>query len=298
MDFLFLLFNSMAIFFGIASLILTLFINAKSGNKLLRNYAILQSAMLLRQVFYVLKSDNPLLHFPSRLIEIFYSIDFLLLIVSMLYMAIIISFFVEINFFKYIFPPLAISILLFGYGSLSFLFSFIPSVFSFLPDYVWIIAGYGVMQYYWSLLVFHSYKIKNRKKSVLYRLTGFLGLALTLVLIIDDLYLFPGVQSYGFFSFPVFHIILYCTSLLVLANSFLIANRKKETIIDAILHTDYGLSRREIEIAHRIVDGALYKEIAVDLHISIGTVKTHVNNIYKKTGSTNKIDLVKVMRNH
>jgi len=44
----------------------------------------------------------------------------------------------------------------------------------------------------------------------------------------------------------------------------------------------YSLTERELEILRCLVNGDSYKLIAVNCKISIGTVRSHINNIYKK----------------
>lgn len=46
----------------------------------------------------------------------------------------------------------------------------------------------------------------------------------------------------------------------------------------------YGLSRREAEILELILEGKTNQEIADELFLALGTVKTHVHNILKKSG--------------
>ncbi len=50
----------------------------------------------------------------------------------------------------------------------------------------------------------------------------------------------------------------------------------------------FGLTDREIEIADQIVKGLTNQEIADELCISIGTVKTHLLNIFQKTDVSNR----------
>jgi DNA-binding CsgD family transcriptional regulator len=44
----------------------------------------------------------------------------------------------------------------------------------------------------------------------------------------------------------------------------------------------FPLSKREREVALKMADGKTNSEIAKELYVSLMTVKTHINNIYKK----------------
>jgi two-component system, NarL family, response regulator LiaR len=55
---------------------------------------------------------------------------------------------------------------------------------------------------------------------------------------------------------------------------------------------DYALSAREMDILKCIVKGDSYKMIANSCFISIGTVRTHINNIYKKLQVNSKSEAV------
>lgn len=52
-----------------------------------------------------------------------------------------------------------------------------------------------------------------------------------------------------------------------------------------------GLSPREIEIARKVAEGLTNAEIAADLVVSMGTVKTHVANIGSKIGVRNRVGI-------
>ena len=56
------------------------------------------------------------------------------------------------------------------------------------------------------------------------------------------------------------------------------------------------LTSREIEIAELCAEGMLNKEIAVKLGISQRTVETHKNNIFKKLGINNTVELMRYMQ--
>jgi len=53
-----------------------------------------------------------------------------------------------------------------------------------------------------------------------------------------------------------------------------------------------GLSTREMEIIDLVADGLTNQEIAVKLTISKRTVDNHVSNMFKRTGSKNRVALL------
>jgi DNA-binding NarL/FixJ family response regulator len=55
---------------------------------------------------------------------------------------------------------------------------------------------------------------------------------------------------------------------------------------------DYTLSQRELTILQCLVNGDSYKMIADHCDISIGTVRSHINNIYKKLHINSKSEAV------
>ena len=55
--------------------------------------------------------------------------------------------------------------------------------------------------------------------------------------------------------------------------------------------SDAALSSREQEIARHIAMGKTNSEIAADLYITPGTVKTHVANIVDKLGVRNRVGI-------
>ena len=59
---------------------------------------------------------------------------------------------------------------------------------------------------------------------------------------------------------------------------------------------DSSLSSREAEVARLLLFGLRYKDIGERLFISLSTVKTHVERIYRKTGARNKIELAQRLR--
>jgi len=54
----------------------------------------------------------------------------------------------------------------------------------------------------------------------------------------------------------------------------------------------FGLTKREIEIVQFIRQGSKNKVIADILNISEGTVKKHVENLFHKTNSVSRVELI------
>ena len=48
------------------------------------------------------------------------------------------------------------------------------------------------------------------------------------------------------------------------------------------------LSERELEVLRHVASGESNREIARELHVSLGTVKTHINNTYRKLGANSR----------
>jgi len=58
----------------------------------------------------------------------------------------------------------------------------------------------------------------------------------------------------------------------------------------------YGITDREQEIILKVIQGKSNTAIAGELFISLATVKTHLNNIYKKMGLDGRFDLISRIR--
>jgi len=59
----------------------------------------------------------------------------------------------------------------------------------------------------------------------------------------------------------------------------------------------YGLTTRELEILRCLVGGDTYKKIAAHCHISVGTVRSHIMNIYRKLDVNSRSNaIVKAMK--
>jgi len=67
---------------------------------------------------------------------------------------------------------------------------------------------------------------------------------------------------------------------------------KSEDEIFIIRCKDLGFTKREIEVCIFVRDGFICKEIGDTLNISERTVNKHIQNIFKKAGCNNKLDLL------
>lgn len=56
--------------------------------------------------------------------------------------------------------------------------------------------------------------------------------------------------------------------------------------------SNYHLTAREFEIVQLLREGIKYQIIAEKLFISESTVKKHLHNIYEKTDSSNRVELI------
>ncbi len=70
-------------------------------------------------------------------------------------------------------------------------------------------------------------------------------------------------------------------------RSGFLSDEKWEAISDRL-----RLSRREFEIVRCIIDGGGEAEIARTLSMSIHTVHTHLERLYRKLGVSNRVELV------
>ncbi len=59
-----------------------------------------------------------------------------------------------------------------------------------------------------------------------------------------------------------------------------------------------GLTLREAEILSMIARGMTNSDIAAELYISTQTIKSHINRIFAKTRSANRIDAIRYARDH
>lgn len=134
-------------------------------------------------------------------------------------------------------------------------------------------------------LIFKSFKKEEKEYLIL-------GIILVLITytIIDDmilgnsgvLYLYP----FGILFFGIFFI------------SYFIKNWKSSTHVSIERFIDsYGLSNREVDVLHLLLEGQNKYYIADKLYISSNTVKSHISNIYRKLKVSSRMELFQLINN-
>ena len=114
----------------------------------------------------------------------------------------------------------------------------------------------------------------------------------------------PGIGRhfpYGILSLPLFYIILNSISLYIGVKEWTKSSIIEEKLQDAptantdeMLH-QFNITPREREVISLLIKGYSYTQMADELVISLSTTKSHVYNIYQKTGVKNKVELINLL---
>lgn len=125
--------------------------------------------------------------------------------------------------------------------------------------------------------------------------TGIISLiSLPLTFFIDK---FPETRYWDFnipehlIIFPAFYFVLNIDLLNILKRKLWNEDFSINNFLQA-----YNITARERDVLNLLIEGESYKKIGERLHISLSTVKTHINSLYKKTSTSNKIELISIIR--
>lgn len=99
----------------------------------------------------------------------------------------------------------------------------------------------------------------------------------------------------GPLSLPLFYAI-WNIIFIVRALKFIMSRKSILPEVPQLFLDRYNISNRESEVLKLLLNGLSYREIMEKLFISMPTVKTHVSNIYKKTGAGSKMKLANQLR--
>lgn len=116
---------------------------------------------------------------------------------------------------------------------------------------------------------------------------------------------------YGIFSVPIFLLAVSCLTLYYGYKEFkeiITTNKNEEDKPSDVMGLEenkeknkkdfyeaYNITKREREIVELLVKGYSYNRISDELVVTLPTVKSHVYNIYQKTGVKSKIELLNLM---
>ncbi|NER15368.1 hypothetical protein GWK08_18075 [Leptobacterium flavescens] len=122
-----------------------------------------------------------------------------------------------------------------------------------------------------------------------------IGLTLMIVICVLIFNVFYFSAYYGFVQVNYINSILLIPFVaLIFSFGMLLGNSAKSET--AISDQAFELTEREREIAHLILSGKKNKDIAALLFIELSTVKSHINNIYKKTEVKNRRELTEKLK--
>ena len=79
-------------------------------------------------------------------------------------------------------------------------------------------------------------------------------------------------------------------------GAYVLADRQAPPDVSRTFVDEYGISIREREIIPLLNQGLSNREIAEKLFVSLATVKTHLHNIYEKTGAKSRYELFNLTR--
>lgn len=270
---LIILYISASLFTGIFVLPLLLISHFKKQDKAIFRYIIFFLSYFMTLISWgsIYAMENLNLQFKS---DIVYLISFISLLLIFITLPITINYFFNINR-KEIFSNIFITI-----GILLFLLVFLFS-FDYLVIYFAILFSFTYSLFI-SISKFKSKENFNRIIAVIIIVFNFLVIPVAFydLIIIDEDQL---MLSFGFFF------------VLNVVTAIVFTKRFNETILNSgqkkDYRTGYELTPREIEVMTLLLNGISYKEIANELFISVATVKTHINKIYKKTGAKTRHEL-------
>ncbi len=172
----------------------------------------------------------------------------------------------------------------------------------YFPDYniIWTIieAVKGIGLYF--LLYFIAFDI-NRHLSIIinddirkiFRFIFYLQMVFYPLMIIESIFFFERIYPFGISILTLFYAVVnvlwlyFVSRYLHLPEIKLISEENEYDNFFAI----YKISKREKEVVRLLISGLSYEQIANQLFITYETVKSHVNNIYKKSGVNSKIEL-------
>lgn len=152
---------------------------------------------------------------------------------------------------------------------------------------------YGILYYVAFDINKHLASILNDDIRGIFKFVFYIQMIFYPLMIIESIFFFDRIYPFGISVVTLFYAIVnvmwlyFVSKYLHLPEIKLISDDDEFDNYFAI----YKITKREIDVVRLLLNGMSYEEIASQLFITLETVKTHVNNIYKKSGVNSKIDL-------
>lgn len=167
-------------------------------------------------------------------------------------------------------------------------------------------------------LVLTAVNLKNianlEKKKIIKTFLIILGVSIPYLLVdarIEQLGSFQKLFPFGLLSIPVFYLVWNSFSLYFgikyYGNSYDSGDKdekegfnesvEEESLTDNFFD-QYKITNREKEVILLLAKGYSYNRISEELVITLTTTRTHIYNVYKKTGAKNKVELINLMKNN
>lgn len=163
-----------------------------------------------------------------------------------------------------------------------------PEQVPFIAYSFFLISVYAARNILYSLLILELLEMKHDKGSSPYGLIALIPVVINGVLLISGLS-FNAILVYA----RILAIAQTALSMFLAARHFL-RGGKQTSERDSLS----GLSRREIDVANLMLEGKRTDDIAGLLFISTATVKTHIQNIFRKYGVSNRMEFANKVHNH
>lgn len=96
----------------------------------------------------------------------------------------------------------------------------------------------------------------------------------------------------------LFLIALLFTAMGIWLSKYLLVNKNnsKPFIQNTTAIVQLGLSKREIEVLKKLIEGASNQDIADQLFVSVNTVKTHLKNGFMKLEVNNRVQAINKLK--
>lgn len=192
----------------------------------------------------------------------------------------------------------------------TFAFNNKGAVFFILPNTTSSVLSWAAASIFLSKLLFSATFKPSRSRSMTAKRKQEALIALSIFLILCSIgFSFNGATFFWFWQkYPIVPVLLLLFAFFVVRLWLkLEIERQRQQIqseyqqnIEQKQHPDFRnlLSPREIEVLGLINDGLNNQEIAEKLFISLSTVKTHINNIYKIMEVKNRREAIEKMNNN